>query len=56
MYVQCTTMYLQGHSTANLSGPAIKVQSSYVTCKARTCVFDDSVHQLHVHVAAVGPC
>ena len=40
----------QGCSTANLSGSAIKVQSSYVTCKARACVFDDSVQ------AAVGPC
>ena len=41
------------YSTANLSGPAIKVQSLYVTCIARACVFDDSVHQLHV--AAAGP-
>ena len=50
----------QGCSTAKLIGPAVKVQSSYVTRKVYTYVFD-SVHQLHVcayscTVAAAGPC
>ena len=47
MYIQ--RPIIQGCSTANLSGPVVKVQSSYVTYKACSCV------DIYLTVTWLGP-